>query len=160
MKEFIIKTFFKHKAVVILMADESGHLRKHWAIPEKDNTVKLIGVQKAVVLSRESMLLSTKSNVPTFIVRYNNCEPIDLKDITNGHYGTEEFRLILNNDMAEKVFKASNTQKLSDEAKIIMLVVVVVGLAVGYFLNAKIEDLKTLIDPAPIVEVVEDENNG
>ena len=161
MKEFIIKTFFKNKAVIVLMADESGHLRKHWAIPEKDNTVKLIGVQKAVVLSKESMLLSGKGNVPTFIARYNNCEPVDLKDITNGLYGADEFRLILDNDMAEKVFKATQNKKLSDEGKIIITVVIIVGLVLGYFLNTKLVDLQNLLtpEPNPIVEVIEEVNN-
>ena len=159
MKEFIIKNFFKHRAVIVLMADESGRLRKHWAIPEKDNTVKLIGVEKAIVLSNEAMLLTGKTNVPTFIVRYDNCEPIDLRDIKKGVYGTEEFRLILDNDMAKKVFKASSNQKLSDDTKIIIAIILVVGLTLGYFLNTKIEDLKILVEPDPIVEVIEDNTN-
>lgn len=161
MKEFIIKNFFRHKAVIILMADESGRLTKHWAIPEKDNTVKLIGVDKAIVLSNDAMLLTGKVNVPTFIVRYDNCEPIDLKEVQKGVYGTEEFRMILDNDMAQKVFKASRSQKLSDDTKIIIAIILAVGVMLGYFLNTKIEDLKTLIEPTPIVEVVEGaENNG
>ena len=159
MKEFIIKNFFKHRAVIVLMADESGRLRKHWAIPEKDNTVKLIGVEKAIVLSNEAMLLTGKTNVPTFIVRYDNCEPIDLRDIKKGVYGTEEFRLILDNDMAKKVFKASSNQKLSDDTKIIIAIILVVGLTLGYFLNTKIEDLKILVEPDPIVEVIEGNTN-
>ena len=159
MKEFIIKNFFKHKAVIVLMADESGRLRKHWAIPENDNTVKLIGVEKAIVLSNEAMLLTGKSNVPTFIVRYDNCEPIDLRDIKAGVYGTEEFRMILDNDMAKKVFKATSSQKLSDDTKIILAVILAVGVTLGYFLNTKLEDLRILIDPTPIVEVVEEVNS-
>lgn len=154
MKELIIKLFFKHKAVIIKMVDESGHMRTHWAIPESDNTVKLIGVQKAVVLSKESMLLTTKRNIPTFLVNYKNCEPINIKDIPKGIYGASEFRLILDNDMAEKVFKATQNKKLSDEGKIIILVVVLCVMALGYFLNTKIEDLKAEINP--IVEVVEE----
>jgi len=156
MKEWIIKTFFKHKAVKILMADESGRIKTHWAIPEKDNTVKLIGTSKAIVLSNESMLLSGKSNIPTFLVRYNNCEPIDIKNINNGVYGADEFRLILDNDMADKVFKASNSSKLSDEGKIIIVFIVLVGLALGYFLNTKLEDIKAIVEPVPIVEVLEE----
>jgi len=156
MKEFIIRTFFKHRAVIILMADESGRLRKHWAIPEKDNTVKLIGVDKAVVLSNESMLLTGKTIVPTFIVRYDNCEPIDLKTVEAGIYGAAEFRLILDNDMAEKVYKASKSSKLSDDTKIILAVIMVVGVALGYFINTKLVDIKTIIDPTPIVEIVDE----
>ena len=160
MKEFIIKNFYKHRAVIVLMADESGRLRKHWAIPEKDNTVKLIGVEKAIVLSNEAMLLTGKSNVPTFIVRYDNCEPIDLRDVNAGIYGTEEFRLILDNDMAKKVFKASTSQKLTDDTKIIIAFILIVGVSLGYFLSAKIEDLGILIEPTPIVEVIEGDNSN
>lgn len=160
MKEFIIKTFFKHRAVIVLMADESGRLRKHWAIPEMDNTVKLIGVEKAIVLSNEAMLLTGKTNVPTFIVRYDNCEPIDLRDVKAGVYGTEEFRMILDNDMAKKVFKATSNQKLSDDTKIILAVILVVGVTLGYFLNTKLEEIRTLVEPAPIVEVVEGAENN
>lgn len=157
MKELIIKTFFKHKAVIVKMVDESSHIRTHWAIPEKDNTVKLIGVKKAVVLSKESMLLSTKYNVPTFLVNYKNCEPINIKDIKKGQYGAEEFRLILDNDMAEKVFKASSNKKLSDEGKIIILVVIISVMSLGYWLNTKLVDIKDSIPQNPIVEVIEEE---
>ena len=157
MKEFIIKTFFKHKAVIVKMVDESGHIRTHWAIPEKDNVVKLIGVKKAVVLSKESMLLSTRYNVPTFLVNYKNCEPINIKEIEKGQYGADEFRLILDNDMAEKVFKASNRSKLSDEGKIIILVVIISVLSLGYWLNTRLLEIKDSIPQNPIVEVVEEE---
>jgi len=156
MKELIIKTFFKHKAVIVKMVDESGHIRTHWAIPETDNTVKLIGVNKAVVLTKESMLLSTKYNVPTFLVNYQNCEPINIRDIEKGQYGAEEFRLILDNDMADKVFRASNSKKLSDEGKIIILVILISVMSLGYFLNTKLVDIKGAIPQTPIVEVIEE----
>lgn len=159
MYELFIKTFYKNKAVIVLMADESGRLKKYWAIPDKDNTVKLHGVKKAIVLSNESMLLTGKHNIPTFIARYNNCEPVILSDINNGIYSADEFRLILDNDMAEKVFKATQNKKLTDEGKIIVLVIIIVGLALGYFLNAKLVDIKNTIEPAPIVEVIDDEDN-
>ena len=42
------------------------------------------------------------------------------------------------------------------EALDLFICVVIVGLAVGYFLNTKIEDLKIAIEPTPIVEVVEE----
>ena len=155
MKEFIIKNFLKHKAVIILMVDESGRMKKHWAIPGKDNTVKLIATNEAVVLSNEAMLLTGKHNIPTFVVRYNQCEAIDLTDVNKGVYGAAEFSLILDNDMAEKVFKSSNKQKLSDDTKIIIAVVLLGIVALGYFMNTKFEDLRSLIEPTPIVEVVE-----
>jgi len=156
MKELIIKIFFKHKAVIVKMVDESGHNRTHWAIPEKDNTVKLIGVKKAVVLTKESMLLSTKYNVPTFLVNYQNCEPINIRDIEKGQYSADEFRLILDNDMAEKVFKATNSKKLSDEGKIIILVVIISVMSLGYWLNTKLVDIKNTIPQNPIVDVIEE----
>lgn len=157
MKEFFIKTFFKHRAVIVKMVDESGHIRTHWAIPEKDNTVKLIGVQKAIVITKESMLLSTRHNVPTFLVNYQNCEPINVRDINKGQYGADEFRLILDNDMAEKVFKATHNKKLSDEGKIIILVIIVSVMALGYWLNIQLMDIKDAIPEIPIVEVIEEE---
>ena len=156
MKEFIIKTFFKHKAVIIKMVDEAGHIRTHWAIPEKDNVVKLIGVKKAVVLTKESMLLSTRYNVPTFLVNYKNCEPIDVKNINKGIYGTAEFRLVVDNDMADKVFKATHSKKLSDEGKMIILVIIISVMSLGYWLNIQLQDIKAIIPQNPIVEVIEE----
>ena len=157
MKEFIIKTFFKHKAVIVKMVDEAGHIRTHWAIPDTDNTVKLIGVNKAVVLTKESMLLSTRYNVPTFLVNYQNCEPINLRDIEKGQYGTDEFRLILDNDMAEKVFKATHSKRLSDEGKIIILVIIISVMSLGYWLNTKFDDISNRLPQNPVIEVVEEE---
>lgn len=158
MRELFIKWFYKHKAVIIKVVDEAGRLTTHWAIPEKDGTVKLIGVEKAVVLTKESMMISTKRNIPTFLVNYANCETIDIRDIDKHIYDANEFRLILDNDMAEKVFKASTNKSISDEGKIIILVVVICVMGMGYFLNTKITEIKTLVTPEPaIVEVV---NNG
>ena len=119
--------------------------------------MKLIGTQKAIVLTKESMLLSTRYNVPTFLVNYKNCEPINIKDINKGIYGAEEFRLILDNDMAEKVFKSSQNKKLSDEGKIIIIVIIISIMALGYFLNTKLDEIKNAIPETPIIEIIEEE---
>jgi len=37
-----------------------------------------------------------------------------------------------------------------------MVVVIIVGLVLGYFINTKLEDIKSIIEPEPIVEVIEE----
>jgi len=162
LKEMYIKNFQKRKAVIVYMADEAGRLTSHWAIPDKtDNTVRLLGAEKAIVLHHDKMVLSTKHNIPTYIVHNSNCEPVDLQDVQKGIYGAAEFEMILNNDMAEKIFKASTRSKITDEGKIIIGVVLLAVVALGYFMNTKFEDLKTALEPEPTpIVVVEDYPNA
>lgn len=159
LKEMYIKNFQKRKAVIILMADESQHITKHWAIPDKgEKTVQLIGIEKTIVIHKDKMHLSTKWNIPTYIVNYKNCEPVDLSDVNKNIYGAHELDLIVKNDMAHKVFKASSKSSLSDEGKIILIIMLVLIAALGYFMNTKFQDLETALtpDPDPIVVVEPD----
>jgi len=154
--QWIIKNFQRSKAVIIYVADEAGHFTKHWCIPEKDSTVKLEGIDKAVVITRESMRLSTKWNVPTFIVHHSNCEVMNLDDLRESHYTADEFRLILDNDEAHKVFSATKKSGLSSEGMTILIALVLGFLAMFNFFNTMLNDIDSKIpEPLPIVEVVE-----
>ena len=154
-KEWYIKNFNKKRAVIIYFAHETGHLTKHWCLPYRDNTVKLDGIEKAIVLSRETQLLS-EGNVPTFYVHWSNCETMNLDDIRKSYFDADEMRLILDNDEAHKVFSATRKSSISNEGFFILIALAVGFVAMFYFFNAKFNDLNNkLADPAPIVEVVE-----
>jgi len=155
--EWVIQNFKRKKAVIIYVADESGHLTKHWCIPERDNTVKIQGVPKAVLINRESMRLSTKWNIPTFVVHHTNCEVINLNDQRQSYYNADELRLILDNDEAHKVFSASKGGRLSSDTMIILAVIVIGFLFIGYFFNTKLEAIQSAVNPDPIVEVIPSE---
>lgn len=157
LKQWIIKTFKKSEAVIVYVADEAGHLTKHWCIPTRDNAVKLEGVDKAVIISRESMRLSTKWNIPTFVVHHSNCEVMNLDDPRQSYYNADEFRLILDNDEAHKVYSSTKSGTLSTEAMIILGVIVLGFGFIFYFFNTKLNEIQNVVDPVPIVEVVESE---
>jgi len=154
MKEIYIKAFKKHKAVIIKRINESGRVTTHWAIPSPDNIVNILGLNDAIVLHSDAKLLSTKRNIPTYFVTYKDCQPLTLTDLKReGVYSTAKLKLILQNDLAQKAFKAGNENKISDEAKLILIVIIAGLIGLGYFLNMKIAEL----DVAPAVEpIVED----
>ena len=157
LKQWYIKNFKKREAVIIYVADESGRLTRHWCIPERDNIVRVEGLPKAVVISKETMRLSTKHNIPTFVVHHSNCESLDLADIRVSYFTADELRLILDNDEAHKVFNASKQGSLSSEGMIILVALALGFLAMFYFFNTKLTALDDKIpDPVPIVEIIEE----
>lgn len=158
LKQWYISTFKRSEAVIIYVAHETGRITHHWCIPYIDDTVKVEGLDKAVVISRETQRLSTKWNIPTFFVHHSNCESIDLDDVKKGYFTTKELRLILDNDEADKIFRVTDKGGLTKEATIILGVVVLGFLGMFYLFNTKMNEVKNLIvEPAPIVEVVESE---
>ena len=157
LKQTYIKLFLKSKAVIIKRVDVSGRMTSHWAIPDQYNTVKLNESKDAVILDKDARLLSTKHNIPTYVFSYKDCQPLTLDDLTRkGVYDTEELREILDNTEAVKVFRAENKSSMSQEAKMIILVLIFGFLALGYFINSKIP--APVEDPTPVVEVVDNGN--
>ena len=155
LKVVYIKTFKRHKCVIVKVINESGRITSHWAIPSPENTVKLNETMDAIVLHKDARLLSTKRNIPTYIVHYKDCIPLTLENLKReGVYSTNELRMILDNDLAEKVFKAGNKGRFSDEAKMLVMVIIVAVLALGYYLNMRIVELVPEPDPNPVVEEV------
>lgn len=155
--ELYIRLFRKHEAVIIKRLNESGRLTTHWAVPNPDNVVKLLDVDDGILLHKDSRLLSTKRNIPTYIVTYEDCQPITLDDLKRkGIYSTAEIHLILENDLAQKSFKAGNKSKISDEAKLIIVVIIIGFLVLGYFLNTKLMELKPVPEP-DVLEVFDSE---
>lgn len=154
MKQFIIKTFQKKKAVIVYVADEAGHLTQHWCVPDRDNRVRVNGLDKAVLISRETMRLSTKWNIPTFVVHHSNCESMNLDDPRASYYNADELRLILDNEEAHNVFNSSKSGVLSNESLILLAVVILGFLFISYFFNSKLNAIQTLVEPTAMVEVV------
>jgi len=155
-KQWIIKTFKRNQAVIVYVLDEAGRITRNWCIPERDKTVKIEGISKAVAISRDTMRLSTKWNIPTFFVHHSNCESMNLDDLRESYYTADEFRLILDNDEANKVFRASKNGALSNEGLIILVVVILGFISMFYFFNTKLGDIDNKIpEPNPIVEVEE-----
>jgi len=104
------------------------------------------------------MRLSTKWNVPTFIIHHNNCEYLNLEDLRKSEYSSREFRMILDNDEAQKIFNATKKGSLTTEGTIILVALALGFLAMFYFFNTKLVDIKDSIEnPVPLVEVIESE---
>lgn len=158
MKQWIIKNFKRKRAVIIHLVHEDGHFTKHWCLPFKDNIVKITDTENAVVIDRTSMMLSTKWNVPTYVVHYSNCEVMLLSDLRERMYSSAELKTIVDNNEIEKAYKATKGDKLSNEGMIILAFVVLGFIASIYFNYMKFDDLQKSLtpDPTPIVEVVEE----
>ena len=153
-KEYFIKTFKKSEAVIAKRIDESGRMTTHWVIPSPDNTIRLLGQPDSFVLHKDARFLSTKWNIPTYFFTYKSCEPIALDDLKREHFYTSiEIDLILESDLAQKAYRSQGKGKISDEIKMVLIVLIVGFIALGYFFNSQIQNLN--IDPvdptAPIV---------
>ena len=158
MKQWIIKNFKRKKAVIIHLVHEDGHYTKHWCLPHKDNVVRITDTDNTTVINRESMMLSTKHNVPTFVVHYSNCEVMHLDDTRKSHYTSDELQLIIDNNEIDKAIKASSGNKMSNETLILLVIVVFGFIASIYYNNMKFADLQEDLfpEPAVIVETVEE----
>lgn len=160
MRQFIIKTFLKHKAVIVYMVDETGKVNPYWCIPDKDFSVVIPERAEAVLLSREATHFTTKRNIPTYFVKYSNADAVNLNNINKGIHTAAQFEEIKTNDQAQKIFKSMKKGAWTDETKLILAFMVLGFLILGYFFNSQISDIKDIVntpDPTPIVEVEEEE---
>lgn len=158
LKQFYIKNFQRSKAVIVMLVHEDQRLSKHWCIKYSDNTVKITDTPHAIVIDKNARYLSTKNNIPTYLVHHSNCECILVENQKEVFYTATELNLILEADEAKKVMNATSQGTISSEAMIILVVIVLGFLGMFYFFNTKLESIDEKVTPAPIVEVVEDAN--
>lgn len=159
LKELYIKTFKRQDAVIIKRVSESGRITSHWVVPSPSNVVQLNEIPEAITLHKDARYLSTKWNIPTYLMTYKTCEPIKLEELDRkSFYQADELHLILETDLAKKAYQSSEKSKVSDEIKLVLIVLIVGFIALGYYFNSQLALLQPdpVIDPnnpTPVVEV-------
>lgn len=157
MNQWIIKTFNKDKAVIINLVHETGKVTTHWAIPNSENVVTLKRPKAAITLTKEGTHYTTARNIPTYYVKHTNCEPVNLQDIKKGVYTTETFEVIITNNEVQKAYNSSKKSSITDEAKIIIIFMIIGFIAIGYLFNTKLKEINNSINnPTPEPEIVEE----
>jgi hypothetical protein len=135
MRQWIIKTFQKRKAVRIYLVMPDKRLKEYWVIPQ-GNFVKIKGVGDFVI-NLEGAHLSSK-NVPTFIYRADKLEPFDLQGGKESLMTSKEIQTALDANIASEIFNASKGSAISQDVVIICLVVIVAVAGAWYMLDTKL----------------------
>lgn len=160
MKNWFLKTFFRDKLVRVLVLDESGRLHESYEISKDPTTVTIKRRNQTFMLSRDASMISTKDNIPTYLLVYNNAEPIDLHTFPESNLTMEQFNIAIKHNTVGEVLRDTES-KFKIDANLVTLVIVLCGFVLlGYFLNDRINKLENKIfpsEPAPIVEEVDDE---
>jgi hypothetical protein len=142
MNEWMIKTFYKDKAVKAVVAYPDKRIKTHWAIPE-NNTITINGF--TYLIKAEDMMLG--KGTPTFVYTSDSAEPINLMDLQKSLYTAEDFDTAISAKVAREILQAidgkANLMMLAVGASV--LSIIAVG-AVWYTLNETLTHIMTKLD--------------
>jgi len=124
--QFIIKNFQKSRAVKVILVDSDKRVKTRFVIPE-DKTVT-IG-NKSFVMNPELTYYS--EGFPTYIVNYENIQPLDLLNGKDSEMLPTDLNTILQSHIGRDIANASKGNKL--ELGLIMSAVCVVGIIYLYY---------------------------
>lgn len=140
MRQWIIKRFRKKRAVRIYVITEDRRVHHYWTIPV-DGNVKIKGL--SFKLTKDDYLL--KDNIPTYFFNDKDAEPLNLYSDKKILLSPQDFNLAIDTHVARDVFSATMKKKISPDTLIILGGMFIGLLAVGYFLNDKLDAInKTL----------------
>ena len=162
MRNFLLKTFFRNKVVRVLVLDENGRLHDSYERVKHPLTVTIKKRGESFLMNREAVMVSTKDNIPTYLLNYKNAEPVDLHMFPETHYSMDDFDIAVNSHVAQDVYRATKKGLFAD-ANLLTLVLIICGLfLLGYFMTVKLDNIEKIVtrEPAPIVEVEEEPNFG
>lgn len=141
MRQWIIKRFRKKKAVRIYIINEDRRVHHYWAIPIDGNvTIQDMSFK----LTKDDYLL--KDNIPTYFFNYKNATPLNLYSNKEVILTAQDFNLAIDTHVARDVFMATMKSKLSGDTLLILGGMVIGFLAVGYFLNDKLDAINNTLE--------------
>lgn len=141
MRQWIIKRFRKKKAVRLYVIDENRRVHHYWTIPSDGNVT--IG-NLSFKLTKDDYLL--KDNIPTYFFNHKDAEPLNLFTDKKILLSPQDFNLAIDTHVARDVFMATMKNKISPDTLIILGGMFLGLLAVGYFLNDKLDAINQTLE--------------
>lgn len=141
MRQWIIKRFRKKKAVRLYIINENRRVHHYWTIPI-DGNVTIGGT--SFKLTKDDYLL--KDNIPTYFFNYKSAGPLNLYENSKVILTPEDFNLAIDTHVARDIFMATMKSKISPDTLIILGAMAVGFLAVGYFLNDKLDAINRTLE--------------
>lgn len=157
MRNWFLKNFFRSKVVRVFVLDENGRLDESYEFIKKPLTVTIKKRGQTFILSHEAVMISTKDNIPTYLLSYKNAEPMDLHNYPKTHYTMSDFDTAIDHNTVSELYKTTKGGFMAD-ANILVLVVIVCSMfLLGYYLNGRLNKIENTItpEPTPVVEVEE-----
>ena len=140
LRQWIIKTFHKDKAVKVIYFGVDKRIALIWTIPENDRvTVK----EKTYAIVPEKTF--THQGTPTLFVNFENAEPLDPLDFKQAVMTSDDFNTAISSKVGWDMFDATNPNKL-DLSTMISLGVVVAVIYLMYTMNEQFTELQTQIN--------------
>lgn len=143
--QFIIKKFYKNKAVITIMHFPNKRVKILWAIPDGD-LVKIHGGVYQCDASKQDTY-SILNGVPVFTYYHNKVEALKVNGDKSSLMTASEYNTAIDNKVVQEIFLASNKKMDLISAIIMGGIALIIVMAIGfYFLFDKVGSLQTLIN--------------
>jgi len=142
--EWLIKHFYKNKAIRAIIHYPDHRIRLYWCIPVNGNvTIN----NKTYSCDANRDYFSLFNRIPTFTYQVDKIEPLRFDDIKPSAYSASEYNTAINNKIVRDIFSANDNKKMDLVSAVIVgmvAIVLIVGVAM-FFLYKEVEALKTMI---------------
>lgn len=145
MSNWFNKTFRKNVCVKVIYFGEGRKHKISYLIP-KDSTVKIDG--KAFMINKKDFFVDSK-NFITYVFSFNRVEPIDPNRAkTLGTTTPADLGIALDSNVAEQILTASKGHGEFNLFMILLLVVMVLGFGLLYYLfTSELEKIYEILEP-------------
>ncbi len=142
--QWLIKRFYKNKAIRAIIHYPDHRIRIYWCIPV--NGLVTIN-EKTYSCDANRDYFSLFNRIPTFTYQVDKIEPLRFDDIQPSAYSAAEYNTAINNKIVRDIFSASDKKTDLVTAVIVGMAAIVLILGVvAFFLYKEIENIKAAME--------------
>ena len=132
MNEWVIRKFYKAKAVRMIIVYDDKRVRTHWAIPDGNNVnIKIGDLSMSFIINDHDFFLM--KGVPTYFFNVRNAEPFNPLEQKKTYLTPSAYNTAISAKVATEIFNATNAKMDVGLMSIIMGVVCILAIGiVGY----------------------------
>lgn len=131
--QFLIKTFFKNKAVIIVIHYPNHRVKEYWALPHPEDKTIVHVDDGEYSIDTTTEYFSLKNGVPMFTYQWKERKPLNVLKDTQETYTAQMFQDITSNTFMRQANNITSGKSAVD-LTVITLLAVVVGFGVLFYL--------------------------
>ena len=128
---WFIKTFQKHKAIIVRIATQDHLEKSYWVIP-KGKTVNIKGIGTFELNEKDFFYNSNR--VPIYYFNDNFIQPIDMVKGTPSEYTPQHYQTAIDARMAEQIFSATGSRMNLGLLGLVLSFLTLIGLGLVYYM--------------------------
>ncbi|MEM0172963.1 MAG: hypothetical protein QXI16_00485 [Sulfolobaceae archaeon] len=137
MNSWTVKTFFKSKAVILVIHYPNKRVKEFWVLPNKDdlNTATVAKDNTRYIIDTEKVPFSIRSGVPLFTYKHNEAKPINILKDTHSAFLADEIEAMAQNKIVKEFNRAVNRKGITDWAFYAFLAIIGMGAIIIYMIS-------------------------